>query len=239
MSSDKISFPWKKVYSQVVSYFPSNGQTEVIIFRWSQMTLFFITFSGRQEIKYCLINYYCIINLLLNSRKIPRWKSSFSICNLAFSSASVNWPKAFCTFLSAFSLLLTRVLCPVCSEYLPMDFGCLAKFRSAWECKRGQCGQDPTWNSSCQVLLPHQSPDPEQQCSPVALLGSSAAASWSQAANRKSQLHQLPATLLLLYNTGDHMKGPFPLFKGLFAANTALPVACSHWAGNLSWQRHS
>ena len=56
---------------------------------------------------------------------------------------------------------------------LLMDFGCRAKFRSAWKCSRGQCRQHPMWNSPHRVPLPHQSPDPEQQCSPIALPGSS------------------------------------------------------------------
>lgn len=182
---------------------------EVIIFRWSHTTLFLIAFSGRQQTKYCIINYCCIINLLLNSRKISRWKSSFSPCNLALSSAFVNWAEALCTFLSAFPLLLTHgaLLSPVCcSKYLPMDFGCLrVQQRAMWAASH--------MNSSCQVPLSHQSPVPEQQCSPVALLGSSASS--SQESSSKQEKPASPAALLLLYHTGDHMKGLFPLFKGL------------------------
>lgn len=232
MSSDKISFLWKKTHSQVLSFISSNGQMEVIIFRWSHITLFFITFSLRQQMK------YCIISLLLNSSKISRLKSSFSICNLTFSSAFVNWSKAFWSFLSAFPLLFAQ--CAVCFAQSVVPRICLWILAALLSLgvpesvKEGNVGTIPRGI--------HPAPSSSKYWPWTAvwpLLGSSASSSWSQAANRKSQLHQLPPALLLLYNTGDHMKGLLSLFKGLLATSTALPAACSHWAGNLSWQRHS
>lgn len=120
----------------------------------------------------------------------------------------------FCTFLLAFPLLLTYVLCPICCSSI-----CLWILDALLS-----LGVPESITEGNVVSIPHGIHHAmcffikvltlKQQCSPVALLGSSASSSWSQAANRKSQLHQLPATLLLLYNTGDHMKGLLPCSKG-------------------------
>lgn len=67
------------------------------------------------------------------------------------------------------------LLCLVCPSWcLPVDFGCLAKSRSARECSRGQCWQHPTWSLPHRVPLPHQSPDPNSRATQMPLPGSSA-----------------------------------------------------------------
>lgn len=95
--------------------------------------------------------------------KFPSMKLHFS---KLFYKLVIGFPYFFSAFLC---LLLTHIhlLCLICRSWgWPMDFGWLAKFRSAQEHSRGQCRQHPTWNSLHCVPFPHQSPDPKQQHSP-------------------------------------------------------------------------
>lgn len=156
----------------------------MLTFRWITHYVAFhhiFFWKATHEILYYKLLFYSIIKLLLlNSRKTSRWKLRFPIWNSSFPNSFLTWSKAFLTFLSAsLCLLLTHMhlLCLVCHSWcLPMDFGCLAEFRSAQEFIRGQCRQHPSWNSLHRAPLP-QSPDPKERRSPLALPGSSASVS--------------------------------------------------------------